>query len=59
VIKQQKPAQKVMIYTAYPDALNRKKCEEAGADYFFDKADDIAIIHSKVKELHQHSKDRK
>ena len=45
-----------MIYTAYPNALNRKKCEEAGADYFIDKAVDFAIIHSKVKELHQHSK---
>ncbi|MBC8465611.1 hypothetical protein H8D57_01155 [bacterium] len=47
-----------MIYTAYPNALNRKKCEEAGADYFFDKAEDIGIIRSKVKELHQHSKDQ-
>jgi len=53
VIKQRKPAQKVMIYTNYPSTLNRKKCKAAGADYFFDKSEDFEKMYSTVKKFHE------
>ena len=51
VIKQQDPNQKVMMFTNYPNPLNREKCASAGADYFFDKSEDFEKVYSKVKEL--------
>ena len=57
IIKQKSPAQKVMMFTNYPGALNQKKCEAAGADYFFDKSDDFDKIYAKVKELNEITRD--
>ena len=51
IIKKQKPEQKVMMFTNYPNALNRAKCEAAGAEYFFDKSVDFEQIYETVKKL--------
>ena len=37
-IKQKHPGTKVIILTNYSDLNHRKRCKEAGADYFFDKS---------------------
>src|SRR5687768_13892516 len=37
-IKQKNKATKVMMLTNYSDLHHRKRCKEAGADYFFDKS---------------------
>jgi DNA-binding NarL/FixJ family response regulator len=58
VIKQKDPNQKVMMFTNYPNPLNREKCASAGADYFFDKSDDFEKVVLKVKELNQPTPDK-
>jgi len=51
VIKQRNPDQKVLIFTNFPNALNRKKCQELGADYFLDKTSEFEKIPDIVKEI--------
>lgn len=50
-IKQMDPLQRVMILTNYPSVLNRKKCGAAGADYFFDKSEDLENVHITLSAL--------
>ena len=50
-IKKQRPEQKVMIFSNYPDALNRQKCKAAGADYFFDKSSDFEKLYAEINTL--------
>jgi len=42
---------RVIMLTNYPYPQYRKKCEELGADYFFDKVSDIEEIPDVIKEL--------
>jgi len=58
IIKKQKPEQKVMIFTNYPNALNRAKCKAAGAEYFFDKSVDFEQLYETVKKLNDAIKEK-
>jgi DNA-binding NarL/FixJ family response regulator len=42
---------RVIILTNYPYPQYRKKCEELGADYFFDKVTEIEEIPKVIEEL--------
>jgi len=42
---------RVIMLTNYPYPQYRKKCEELGADYFFDKVTEIDEIPNLIKEL--------
>ncbi|MFH1934045.1 MAG: response regulator transcription factor [Pseudomonadota bacterium] len=52
---------RVIMLTNYPYPQYRKKCEELGADYFFDKVTEIDEIPILIKELakNKHEKRRK
>ena len=39
------------MLTNYPYPQYRKKCEELGADYFFDKATEIEKIYDTFRQL--------
>lgn len=54
--KNRKPL--VIVLTNYPYPQYRKKCMEAGADFFFDKATEFHKINEVLKELIQRSKTR-
>jgi DNA-binding NarL/FixJ family response regulator len=43
-IKKLNPDTRVIMLTAYPHPENRKRCIEAGADYFFDKATEFSRV---------------
>jgi DNA-binding NarL/FixJ family response regulator len=43
-IKQQEPSPRIIIFTNFPYPQYRKKCEEAGADYFFDKSTEFETL---------------
>jgi len=42
---------RVIMLTNYPYPQYRKKCEELGADYFFDKVAEIEMIPNMIAEL--------
>jgi DNA-binding response OmpR family regulator len=42
---------KVIMFTAYGDAVNTVKAKEVGADYFLAKTEDFTNIHQAMKEL--------
>ena len=54
-IKKNNSAPTVIIFTNYPYPQYRKKCMEAGADYFFDKSNEFHKIIEVLKKLIQES----
>jgi DNA-binding NarL/FixJ family response regulator len=48
----------VVMLTNYPYPQYRKKCEEMGADYFFDKVAEIDEIPRVIEELTKHEPKR-
>ena len=48
---------RVIMLTNYPYSQYRKKCEELGADYFFDKVTEIEEISNVIKELAKNNPD--
>ena len=54
-IKKIKPAPTIIILTNYPYPQYRKKCMEAGADYFFDKSTEFNKIIEVINKLIQES----
>ncbi len=50
-IKKNKSAPTIIILTNYPYPQYRKKCMEAGADYFFDKSTEFNKIIEVIKKL--------
>ena len=48
---------RVIMLTNYPYPQYRKKCEELGADYFFDKVTEIDEISNVIKELAKNNPD--
>jgi DNA-binding NarL/FixJ family response regulator len=50
-IKKERPPPIVIMLTNYPYPQYRKKCEELGADYFFDKVTQIEEIPKVIEEL--------
>ena len=51
IVKKSKTANKVIIFTNYPYPQYRKKCLDAGADYFFDKYTEFNEFFRVVKKL--------
>ncbi len=54
-IKKNNSAPIIIILTNYPYPQYRKKCMEAGADYFFDKSTEFNKIIEVIKKLIQES----
>lgn len=52
-IKEQKAALPVIMFTNYPYPQYRKKCIEAGADFFFDKSTEFLKVLDVIKEYTQ------
>ena len=50
-IRKKKLSSRVIMLTNYPYPQYRKKCEELGADYFFDKVAEIEEIPILIEEL--------
>ena len=50
-IRDKKLPIRVIMLTNYPYPQYRKKCEELGADYFFDKVTEIEEIPKMIEEL--------
>lgn len=50
-IRDKKLPIRVIMLTNYPYPQYRKKCEELGADYFFDKVTEIEKISNLIEEL--------
>ena len=50
-IREQECIAKVIVFTNYPYPQSRKKCEEAGADYFFDKSNEFESVVNVVEQL--------
>jgi len=50
-IRDKKLPIRVIMLTNYPYPQYRKKCEELGADYFFDKVTEIEEISKVIEEL--------
>lgn len=42
----------VIVYTNYPYPQYRRKCMEGGADYFFDKSEDLEKITDIIARMH-------
>ena len=55
-IKKDKTPPKVIVLTNYPYPQYRKKCMDAGADYFFDKSSEFGTVIEVLKKLIQESK---
>jgi DNA-binding NarL/FixJ family response regulator len=51
--KQQTPAPTVMMITNFPYPHFRKKCMEAGADYFFDKSTEFSKVFTVFSRLNE------
>jgi DNA-binding NarL/FixJ family response regulator len=49
---------RVIMLTNYPYPQYRKKCEELGADYFFDKVTEIEEIPKVIEELAKHKAEK-
>lgn len=54
-IKKGNPAIKVIMLTNYPYPQYRKKCMDAGADFFFDKSTEFERIPEVFKQLFENS----
>jgi DNA-binding NarL/FixJ family response regulator len=54
-IKKNKSAPTIIILTNYPYPQYKKKCMEAGADFFFDKSTEFQKINEVLKKLIQKS----
>jgi len=52
-IKRNKVNPKTIMFTNYPYPQYRKKCMDAGADYFFDKSTEFEKLVETLKELAQ------
>jgi len=50
-IRKEIPSSIIIMLTNYPYPQYRKKCEELGADYFFDKVTEIEEIPKVIEEL--------
>jgi len=50
-VKQEKPSPIVIMFTNYPFPQYRKKCMEAGAEYFFDKSSESHEMIRTLEEL--------
>ena len=50
-IKSENSGIKIIMLTNYPSLPFRKKCMEAGADYFFDKSTEFEKVFEVLKEL--------
>lgn len=50
-IKKEEPSPIVIMLTNYPYPQYRKKCQELGADYFFDKVTEIEKIYETFQQL--------
>jgi PAS domain S-box-containing protein len=50
-LRKKRPQTTVLIMTNYPYAQYRRKCLEAGADFFFDKSNEFERIAETVREL--------
>jgi len=57
-IRDKKLPIRVVMLTNYPYPQYRKKCEEMGADYFFDKVAEIDEIPRVIEELTKHELNR-
>ena len=55
-IRNKKLPIRVIMLTNYPYPQYRKKCEELGADYFFDKVTEIEEIPKVIEELAKDNK---
>lgn len=55
IIKKDTPAPLVIILTNYPYPQYKKKCKEAGADFFFDKSSEFEKVLDVLKRLIQES----
>ena len=53
--KLEDPSPIIIIFTNYPYPHYRKRCEEEGADYFFNKSGEFDDLLNVVKELAQKS----
>lgn len=52
-IKQANPAPVIIMFTNYPYPQYRKKCMDAGADYFFNKSTEFEKIPELLKNLNR------
>lgn len=50
-IREQRCDSTVIIFTNYPYPQYRMKCEEAGANYFFDKSNEFESVITVVEEM--------
>jgi DNA-binding NarL/FixJ family response regulator len=55
--KTQRPAPVVIMLTAYGYPQYRKRCLEAGAEYFFDKATEFERVADALRELRQQQRE--
>jgi DNA-binding NarL/FixJ family response regulator len=49
-MKKERPTTKVIMFTNYPYPQYRKKCMDAGADYFFDKSTEFEKVSEVIKQ---------
>jgi DNA-binding NarL/FixJ family response regulator len=52
-VKKMNPAPRVVMLTNYAQAPYRKKCEEAGADFFFDKSTEFDKLPQALEQVRQ------
>jgi DNA-binding NarL/FixJ family response regulator len=52
-VKKMSPAPSVIMFTNYAHAQYRKKCEEAGADFFLDKSTEFDKLPQTLEHLLQ------
>ncbi len=57
-IKKKSAAPVTIMFTNYPYPQYRKKCEETGADFFFDKSTEFHKITDVLKKIIQESEDK-
>lgn len=50
-IKQAHPSIKILVLTSLGDQQHRKKCQQLGADFFFDKAKELQALARVLGEL--------
>jgi DNA-binding NarL/FixJ family response regulator len=55
-IKKKRPSPIVIILTNYPFPQYRKKCMDAGADYFFDKSTEFEMFAEVIKKMVDYSR---
>jgi DNA-binding NarL/FixJ family response regulator len=57
-IKKKRSAPVIIMFTNYPYPQYRKKCKEAGADFFFDKSTEFHKITGVLEKINQESSAR-